>query len=66
MASADEPGISGELQQQPVAALGAPNAGGYPQGISFEQQLGDVRGMVEEDPRRVAQVVNRWVTEDNG
>lgn len=66
VAGTEEPGLSGELQQQPVAALGAPNAGGYPQGISFEQQLGDVRGMVEEDPRRVAQVVNRWVTEDNG
>lgn len=62
----DNPTLAGELQAQPVAALGAPNGAGGATGISFEQQLGDVRTMVEEDPRRVAQVVNRWVSEDNG
>lgn len=57
--------MSGEYQQPPVAALGAPQGGGRSR-PGFEQQLSDVRGMVEEDPRRVAQVVNKWVTEDNG
>lgn len=57
--------VSGEYQQPPVAALGAPQGGGRAK-PGFEQQLSDVRGMVEEDPRRVAQVVNKWVSEDNG
>lgn len=62
----DNRALAGEVQAQPVAALGAPSGAGGATGISFEQQLGDVRTMVEEDPRRVAQVVNRWVSEDNG
>ena len=60
-----EGAVSGEYQQPPVAALGGPQGGGHSR-PGFEQQLSDVRGMVEEDPRRVAQVVNKWVTEDNG
>lgn len=55
--------MSGEYQQPAVAALGAPQGSRKP---GFEQQLSDVRGMVEDDPRRVAQVVNKWVTEDHG
>ncbi len=61
-------GLSGEYQSPPVAALGAPeDSSAAPRSATgFEQQLSDVRNMVDEDPRRVAQVLNRWVTEDNG
>ncbi len=60
--------LSGEYQAPPMAALDAPggSAAAGRGGMGFEQQLVDVRGMVEEDPRRVAQVLNRWVNEDNG
>jgi flagellar M-ring protein FliF len=39
------------------AALAAPTSG-------YERQLNTVRGMVAEDPGRVAQVVKQWVTTD--
>lgn len=33
---------------------------------SFERQLDALKGLIAEDPARVAQVVIRWVNEDNG
>lgn len=50
-------GLQGEVMQRPVAALGAPGAPG------FEQKINDVRSAVEQDPKRVAQVVKKWVSE---
>lgn len=51
---------SGELQAQPVAALGGPVAG-----LGFDQKMSDVRNAVDQDPRRVAQVVNKWVSDND-
>lgn len=52
--------VGGELQAQPVAALGGPVAG-----LGFDQKMTDVRNAVDEDPRRVAQVVNKWVSDND-
>ena len=32
----------------------------------YESNMGTVKGMVQQDPKRVAQVVKQWVTEDGG
>lgn len=54
----EEDGLSGEVMQRPVAALAGPGA------PAFEQKMNDVRAAAEQDPRRVAQVVKRWVAEN--
>lgn len=50
--------LQGEVVQRPVAALTGPGAAG------FEQKMSDVRAAAEQDPRRVAQVVKKWVSEN--
>jgi flagellar biosynthesis/type III secretory pathway M-ring protein FliF/YscJ len=32
--------------------------------VSYDQQISDARNAVQQDPRRVAQVVKGWVGED--
>ncbi len=58
----------------PVAAGGAPGETGgeaaaqvqLPGPGEYENTLDAARGMVQEDPKRVAQVVKKWVSEDAG
>lgn len=58
--------LDGEYLPQPIAALGAPpNTSASPvPGTGLDQHVGEVRNAVDQDPRRVAQVVTRWVSED--
>ena len=51
----DQLSLSGANPRQ--AQLQAP-------GMGYEQQLNTARGVVKEDPKRVAQVVKNWVAED--
>jgi len=51
----DQLSLSGANPRQ--AQLQAP-------GMGYEQQLSTARGVVKEDPKRVAQVVKNWVAED--
>ena len=69
--SGPDSSLSGEYVPPAAGQLGGPandaeSATQRRRGLGFEQKLGDVRGMVDEDPRRVAQVVNKWVSENNG
>jgi flagellar M-ring protein FliF len=52
------------IQQGDPAMAGA--AGAAPQGkpLAYEQQVAQARSLVQQDPRRVAQVVKTWVAED--
>jgi flagellar M-ring protein FliF len=44
---------------------GAPAGAGAPApAIAYEQQLAQARGLVTQDPKRVAQVVRNWVNSD--
>ncbi len=47
-----------------AAAGGAPAATGAGKPLAYEQQIAQARSMVQQDPRRVAQVVKTWVAED--
>jgi flagellar M-ring protein FliF len=49
-----------QLEEEQQQAVKLPGRGGY------ENTLEAARGMVQEDPKRVAQVVRRWVAEDAG
>jgi flagellar M-ring protein FliF len=53
MLTADGPG--GDAR----AAAGAPSAAAF----GYEQQIVQARGLVSQDPKRVAQVVKTWVGE---
>lgn len=45
--------------------LGAPRqAHGLPGPLQYEQQMTTAKGMIQQDPKRVAQVVKNWVNED--
>lgn len=63
---AGQPHLDGEYLPQPIAALGAPpNSAASPvPGTGLDQHVGEVRNAVDQDPRRVAQVVTRWVSEE--
>jgi flagellar M-ring protein FliF len=39
-------------------------AGGEGQSLAYEQQVAQARGLVSQDPKRVAQVVKTWVSTD--
>jgi flagellar M-ring protein FliF len=52
--------LYGDVLQRPVAALGGPSQGGA---SNFEEHMGQVKTAVDEDPKRVAQVINQWVAE---
>jgi len=42
----------------------SPIQGQLPGPINYEQQLGAIKGMAAQDPKRVAQVVKNWVSSD--
>lgn len=49
------------------AALAGPQGGqqlAAPQGPNYEEQVGQARNLVKEDPKRVAQLVKNWVSDD--
>lgn len=53
-----------ELEDDQVS-LGRPTArGSLPGPRDYEQQIVTARGMVQQDPKRVAQVVKNWVNQD--
>lgn len=52
--------VPGEAAAQGAAQQGAAN--GKP--LAYEQQVAQARTLVQQDPRRVAQVVKTWVAED--
>ncbi len=56
-AAEDQLSLSGAGAQQAQAQLEGPKAG-------YEQNLETAKGVVNEDPKRVAQVVKNWVGED--
>jgi flagellar M-ring protein FliF len=47
-----------------AGAGGASAAAGMGKPLAYEQQVAQARSMVQQDPRRVAQVVKTWVAED--
>lgn len=60
-------GIQGRGEMMPMnAAAGGANtmAMQLPSPNNYEQQLGTVKGMATQDPKRVAQVVKTWVASD--
>jgi flagellar M-ring protein FliF len=61
-------GLLTQARQQPLligggggAAAGGP---GEAPGLAYEQQVAQARGLVSQDPKRVAQVVKTWVSTD--
>lgn len=58
-----EDGVSGEVLHPAIAALGAPPIAGR---MGFEDKMTEVRSVVDENPQRVAQVMKKWVAEENG
>lgn len=56
-------GVSGEVLHPAIAALGAPPMAGR---MGFEDKMTEVRSVVDENPQRVAQVMKKWVAEENG
>lgn len=60
-----EEGLEGELaDEEDMAALGKDERMRLPGPGSYERTLEAARQLVREDPKRVAQVVRRWITED--
>ena len=65
-------GLLTQARQQPqllsaVSAGGnliAGGGGGEGQSLAYEQQVAQARGLVSQDPKRVAQVVKTWVSTD--
>ena len=62
----EEEGLEGELSPEQQAALGLEEKFQLPGPKSYEQTLEAARQLVREDPKRVAQVVRRWIEEDAG
>jgi flagellar M-ring protein FliF len=58
-ALAPPPGLLPAAQAQEAAAAAAPPSAA----LAYEQQLTQARGLVSQDPKRVAQVVKTWVGE---
>jgi flagellar M-ring protein FliF len=58
-----EAGVSGEVLHPAVAALAAL---GGPERMGFEEKMTEARSVVDENPQRVAQVMKKWVAEENG
>jgi flagellar M-ring protein FliF len=66
-------GLLTQARQQPqlLSAVGGGGnllpgggAGGEGQSLAYEQQVAQARGLVSQDPKRVAQVVKTWVSTD--
>ena len=63
---ADADAVSGDLATAKGAGQSLPNDGliQLPGPGSYEKTLDAARGMIAEDPKRVAQVVKKWIAED--
>ncbi|MFN2308635.1 MAG: flagellar basal-body MS-ring/collar protein FliF [Gammaproteobacteria bacterium] len=60
LAGAGEAGIA-----EDTLTLGAPRPGSLPAPhMQYEQQMTTAKGMIQQDPKRVAQVVKNWVNQD--
>ncbi len=64
-------GLLTQARQQPVLLAGGGGgpsgtivAPGEAPGLAYEQQVAQARGLVSQDPKRVAQVVKTWVSND--
>ncbi|HEV7608918.1 MAG TPA: flagellar basal-body MS-ring/collar protein FliF [Steroidobacteraceae bacterium] len=64
-------GLLSQARQQPqLVSVGGGNliagggGGGESQSLAYEQQVAQARGLVSQDPKRVAQVVKTWVSTD--
>jgi flagellar M-ring protein FliF len=61
-------GLLTQARQQPLLAGGGGGGGGAMvgemPGLAYEQQVAQARGLVSQDPKRVAQVVKTWVSND--
>jgi flagellar M-ring protein FliF len=61
-------GLLTQARQQPLllggAGAGAAGVPGEAPGLAYEQQVAQARGLVSQDPKRVAQVVKTWVSTD--
>lgn len=57
------PGGDGSLGEDQVS-IGARPQGSLPGPQQYEQQITTAKGMIQQDPKRVAQVVKTWVNED--
>ncbi|GAA4082673.1 flagellar basal-body MS-ring/collar protein FliF [Zhongshania borealis] len=60
--------VTGEVLHPAVAALGGPQmtAPQLAGRMGFEEKMTEVRSVVNENPERVAQVMKKWVSEENG
>jgi flagellar M-ring protein FliF len=58
-----EKDVSGDVLHPAVAALAAL---GGPGRMGFEDKMTEARSVVDENPQRVAQVMKKWVAEENG
>jgi flagellar M-ring protein FliF len=65
-------GLLTQAKQSPLLVGGGPGtvvnvgagAAGEATGLAYEQQVAQARGLVSQDPKRVAQVVKTWVSSD--
>jgi flagellar M-ring protein FliF len=66
-------GLLTQARQQPMLVSGGGGGGvmvaggggaGEAPGLAYEQQVAQARGLVSQDPKRVAQVVKTWVSND--
>jgi flagellar M-ring protein FliF len=62
-------GLLTQARQQPLllgggGAQSGPGGAGEAPGLAYEQQVAQARGLVSQDPKRVAQVVKTWVSTD--
>jgi flagellar M-ring protein FliF len=64
-------GLLTQAKQTPLLAGGGgamvnvgPGGAGEAPGLAYEQQVAQARGLVSQDPKRVAQVVKTWVSND--
>ncbi|MEX1667541.1 flagellar basal-body MS-ring/collar protein FliF [Zhongshania guokunii] len=67
-AGAEVDNVTGEVLHPAVAALGGPQMAQAQLGsrMGFEEKMTEVRSVVNESPERVAQVMKKWVSEENG
>jgi len=66
VAAAGGQGVAGELDAQEAQRLGLDldEAMQLPGPMSYEKTIDAARAMIEDDPKRVAQVVKKWIAED--
>lgn len=66
MAALEDAGLSGfeNLSDETVTLTGGDGLALPSPEESYEQQINVIKGLVAEDPGRVAQVIKRWVNEE--